>query len=117
MKQLVPLAALLVSAAAFANDVDPFNFEKEHFSSSMTREEATARPQAAAVSYDIDNDGRVITAPSTKTRAQVVAETLEASRLGLLAWGGHDAKAGTPAQEQQIMLAGEHAAGHSARTD
>ena len=119
MKPFVLLASLLVSATAFANDVDPFNFEKEHFSSSMTRDEAIARSHAPAeVGLDIDNDGRVVTAQSSmKTRAQVVAEMREASRLGLTAWGGHDARLGTAAQEQQIKLAGERASGHTATTE
>jgi len=119
MKPFVLLASLLVSATAFANDVDPFNFEKEHFSSSMTRDAAIARSQAPAeVGLDIDNDGRVVTASSSmKTRAQVAAETLEASRLGLMAWGGHDARLGTADQEEKIRLAGEHASGHTATTE
>lgn len=118
MKQVVLLATLLVSASAFANDVDPFNFERQHFAtSSMTRAEMRAQASAPAGGIDIDNDGRVVTPPSLKTRAQVAAETAEASRLGLLSWGGHDAKIGTVGQEQEIRMAGEHASKHSAASD
>ena len=119
MKQFVLLASLLVSATAFANDVDPFNFEKEHFSGSMSRTEAIANSNApAGVGIDIDNDGRVVTGASTKTRAEVAAETREAARLGLIGFGRERGYvSGSPAEEQQIRVAGERAINHSATTE
>lgn len=111
MKQFVLLASLLACTTAFANDVDPFNFEKEHFSSSMTRDQAIAQSHApAAAGTDSDGAGRTTSAPSTKTRAQVDAETREAMRFGLYG----DNLSGTPAQEEQIRAAGLHASGHAA---
>lgn len=52
---------------------------------------------------------RFVDAPSTKPRAQVVAETLEAARLGLLTYGELGPKQPTAAQERQIEMAGRRA--------
>ena len=46
------------------------------------------------------------TASIEKTRAQVIAETLEAHRLGLIVYGERDIPVATPEQERQIVLAG-----------
>ena len=62
-------------------------------------------------------DGRVATAPSTKTRAQAQAETIEASHPGLTGWGGYVPKMGTAAQENEIRMAGKRAAGHTAASE
>lgn len=118
MKKIVLLASVLASTAAIAHDVDPFGFEKEHFQSSLSRAEAIERakiPQAPSIK--IDDQGRAITAPSKKTRAQVAAETLEASRLGLITYGERAPAQTTAEQEAQIELAGQRASGHSASTN
>jgi hypothetical protein len=117
MKQYFALASLLVSVAVHANDIDPNNFEREHFSSSMTRAQVLAREhQPYLVGIDTDAAGRVVTDPTSTPRAEVAAETIEASRLGLNAWGGHDARMGTPSQEEEVHVAGEHAAGRAGPT-
>jgi len=118
MRQFVLLASLLVSTSVFANDVDPAGFEKEHFNASMTRADAIAQAKRAlAPSIKIDDQGRAITAPSTKPRAQVAAETREAARLGLLKYGELGPAQATAEQEQQITVAGLRAIGHSATSD
>jgi hypothetical protein len=113
--KLVLLASLLVSTSVFANDVDPNGFEKEHFNGTMTRAEAIAQAKTArGPSIRIDDQGRAITAPSTKSRAQVAAEAREAARLGLMKYGEVGPVQTTAEQEQQIALAGLRATGHSA---
>ena len=116
MKRVLILASLLVSTSVFANDVDPNGFEKQHFGSSMTRAEFLANAAAAksAPSIRIDDQGRAITSPSVKSRAQVAAETQEAQRLGLLRYGEVAPIEPTAEQEEQINLAGQRAAGHAA---
>jgi hypothetical protein len=88
-------AALAATAPAFANDVD---FYPNGFLSS-----AIAAAQADRSAH--------ATAVARKTRAQVVAETREAARLGLLTSGEADVVSATPAQERQIEQAGFRAVG------
>jgi hypothetical protein len=54
---------------------------------------------------------------SSKTRAQVAAETREAARLGLLRYGVLGPVQATAQQEQQIKLAGMRAANHGAASE
>jgi hypothetical protein len=113
------LIALLAAAPAFANDVDPFGFEKEHFTGTHTRAEVAADLKRAQQAGEMPVAGEIgvkfLDAPSRKTRAQVVAETLEAGRLGLLVNRGELGPVmATPAQERQIELAGLHAIGVAA---
>ena len=76
MRIIVLLATALATAHAFANDVDPFGFEQEHQrASTLSRAEVLARlrsPDAATI--DIDDQGRIVAAPSTRSRAEVAAE-------------------------------------------
>ena len=114
MKRILVLAALLTATSAFANDVDPFGFEKEHFQFSKARAEVKADLKVAQASGQLPVFGEIGVVPvaiaSTKSRDQVVAETREAARLGLLSsYGELGPKDATPAQEQQIKLAGERA--------
>ena len=111
MKSILVLAALLVATSAFANDVDPNGFEKEHFQFSKSRSEVTTDLKVAQAKGELPVFGEIGVVPvpekSVKTRAQVAAETREAARLGLLgAYGEADQKQATPQQEQQIHLAG-----------
>lgn len=113
MKSIAPVvvfAALAFSTAVRANDVDPFGFEKEHFISSKSRAEVVADLKAAQVAGQLPIPGelgvRVADVPSIKPRAQVVAETLEAQRLGLLTYGEVGPRQATPAEERQIEMAG-----------
>ncbi len=113
MKRFTPLLACAVLAfatAARANDVDPFGFEKEHFITSKSRAEVVADRQAAQAAGDLPIQGelgvRVAETRSVKSRAQVVAETLEAQRLGLLTYGEVGPRQATPDEERQIQMAG-----------
>jgi len=114
MKRTLVLAALLVATSAFANDIDPFGMEKEHFQFSASRAEVQSDLKAAQAAGQLPAFGEVGVKPveiaSTKSRTQVAAETREAARLGLLtSYGEAGPKQATPAQEQQIQLAGQRA--------
>ena len=77
MKAIITLAALLVSTAALANDIDPNGFEKEAFISSASRADVKRDLQIAQAKGELSMGERglkVIDEPSTKTRAQVAAE-------------------------------------------
>jgi hypothetical protein len=115
MKRLIFIAMFAAaSAPVLANDVDPFGFEKEHAPSSMTRAEAVAVAQKAQpVQMRIDDQGRLITSPSTKSRAQVAAEAAAAGRLGLHRFGDLGPVQLTAEQDQEITLAGLRAIGQS----
>jgi Domain of unknown function (DUF4148) len=110
---IAAVASLLVSGTALANDVDPFGFEKEHFATSKSRAEVVGDLKAAQAAGELPIPGELgvkfVDAPSTKPRAQVVAETLEAARLGLLTYGELGPKQPSPAQERQIEMAGMRA--------
>lgn len=77
MKTLAFAAALLVSGAAFANDVDPNGFEKQHFVSSASRAEVKADLKTAQAQglLPVGELGvKVVAQQSTKSRAEVAAE-------------------------------------------
>jgi len=110
MKQFVLIASMLVSASVFANDIDPMGFEQEHFSSTMSRDEAAVRSNTPlTLGNKFDDVGRVASPPSTKTRAEVAAETQAAQRLGLMSYGEQSLARGTAEQEEQIKVAGQRA--------
>ncbi len=77
--------------------------------SSLTRAEVMAAAKDAVSNDAASYVGEVSAAPqaaSMLTRAQVVAETREAQRLGLLDNSVDDMKVATPAQLEQIRVAG-----------
>jgi hypothetical protein len=91
MKRIAVLATLLIAtSAAFANDVDPMGFEKEHFQFSKSRAEVVADLRAAQAAGQMPV-GELGVKPtefkSAKTRAEVASETREAGKRGLL--GGY----------------------------
>lgn len=84
MKNLVIIASLLVSSVAFANDVDPNGFEKQHFISSATRAEVKADLKLAQQQglLPVGELGVKVIAPqSTKTRAEVAAEARQVAHV------------------------------------
>jgi len=114
------LIALLAAAPAFANDIDPFGLEKDHFMSDRSRAQVVAELKQAQIAGAMPVAGEVgvkfVDTPSRKTRAQVVAETSAAGRLGLLVNTGEGTPIlATPAQERQIELEGLRANGVAAR--
>jgi hypothetical protein len=122
MKSILVLAALLVSTSVFANDVDPFAFEKQHFEFSKSRAEVVADLKVAEATGQLPVFGEIGVKPaeikSIETRAQVAAETREAARLGLLSgYGELGPKQATVEQEQQIKLAGLQAIGRTASAE
>jgi hypothetical protein len=120
MKRVLILASLLVSTSVFANDVDPFGFEKQQSIGSTSRAEVVADLKLAQQQGQLpvgELGVKPIDAPSIKSRAQVAAETREAARLGLLRHGVLGPVQATVEQEQQITLAGLRAISHSAATE
>jgi Domain of unknown function (DUF4148) len=114
------IASLLVSSTAFANDIDPFGFEKQVFVSTKSRAEVAADARQALAAGQISSGETVYVeyTPSTKSRTQVAAETKEAGRLGLLASRGELGPVQPSAeQEQQIRVAGLRAIGSTAAAD
>jgi hypothetical protein len=114
------LIALLAAAPALANDIDPFGLEKDHFMSDRSRAQVVAELKQAQIAGAMPVAGEVgvkfVDTPSRKTRAQVVAETSAAGRLGLLVNTGEGSPIlATPAQERQIELEGLRANGVAAR--
>jgi hypothetical protein len=115
MKTTLILASLLVSSSVLANDIDPFGFEKQVFVGTMSRVEVDADARVALAQGRIPSGEKGMSfadTPSTRSRAQIAAETREASRLGLLTtYGSAGRIAPTSEQERQIQLAGERALG------
>jgi hypothetical protein len=77
MKTVLAFAAVLVSTAAFAGDVDPNGFEKQHFITSASRAEVAADLKVAQQQGQLpvgELGVKAISEPSTKSRAQVAAE-------------------------------------------
>ena len=101
------LAALAASAPAFADDVDilPYGFV-----SSVIRSTQASKTQVGSPGASVGDSGAVPTeVVATKSRAQVVAETREAARLGLLNYGEAGPMQATPEQALQIERAGQRA--------
>ncbi|HUL65348.1 MAG TPA: hypothetical protein VLW55_12095 [Burkholderiaceae bacterium] len=110
MRKFVLLAALFATTSVFANDVDPFGFEKEHFSGTMSRADVIDRwQQPLVLGNKFDDVGRVVSPPSTKTRAEVAAETSEAINLHLTSYGERGLEPATAEQEERIKVAGRRA--------
>lgn len=82
MKTLILALSLAFSGAAFANDVDPNGFEKQHFASSASRAEVVADLKAAQAQGQLPQGElgvKVQTFASTKSRAEVAAEARNVS--------------------------------------
>lgn len=107
MHLLTLTAALAATAPAFANDVD---FYPNGFVSSAIRAAQADRFAHATASGAVgaSDSGSAV---ARKTRAQIVAETREAARLGLMTSGEADLVIATPAQERQVEQAGLRAVG------
>lgn len=86
--------------------------EIENFVSSKSRAEVRAQTLGAIqAGFVVRNEAdyqrlTLDTRPSTLTRAQVVAEAVEARRLGLIAYGERSAPMATPEQLDRIRMAG-----------
>lgn len=104
MKRTVLIAALLAAASpAFAGNGDIDILPYGYVSQVMHAANADANARVASVK----GSGDVQVAPaSTKTRAQVTAETREAVRLGVAQHGEYEVVSSTPEQEAMIRRAG-----------
>ncbi len=108
--KLISLSALLAAAfavPAMAQEATPDNFAAVHsvVSRDAVRADAIAALKAGLIERgEASVDQRVFIA--TKSRAQVAAEANEALRLGLVGHGEGPAPMATPAQAEQIRLAG-----------
>ncbi|HEU0200243.1 MAG TPA: DUF4148 domain-containing protein [Burkholderiaceae bacterium] len=112
MKRTLIFAALLAasSAPALASELNSFDLEPIKVHSTKSRAEVQAELKAAQAAGQISfgEAGMPFDAgQSIRTRAQVVAETHEAARLGLLNPNGEAGSAyASAAQEEQIRVAG-----------
>ena len=106
---VVVAIASLASAAAFAQEVTPAP-EISSFVSQMTRAEVRTELLQAVADHRIARtdvlEQRLEAAgfTSTKSRAQVAAETREAARLGLISRNDMDYALATPTAEQQRLV-------------
>ena len=105
-RKLLIAAGLLAATSAFANDVDLLPNGYISAAIRAAQSGSTARVAAPAALGEVAGTQQS-EAPSSKSRAQVVAETREATRLGVLNVG----EAGitfdvTPEQLRQIEQAG-----------
>jgi len=117
MKRNVFFIALLAVAPVYAADIDltPHGYVSDAMrganSSAQTRSESRSHTSASET-LPGEAGVRFASEPSTKSRAQVAAETREAARLGLLSYYGEAGTVqATPEQERQIRLAGLRALG------
>ncbi len=114
MKRTLLFAALFAISPAFASEIDPFGFDKQVFVSTKTRTDVRAELTAAQFAGELpvgEVGARFADVPSVKTRAQVVAETREAARLGLLRNREIGRLPTTFAEQQLIRQAGLRAIG------
>jgi hypothetical protein len=109
----IPLAALSMTAYAEAGDMSFFWEQMKPVQSTATRAQVQSGLAAAVARGEapVGERGPVfVDPPSTRTRAQVIAELHEAIRLGVYGASEAGAPIATPAQEAQIAAAGRAAA-------
>jgi hypothetical protein len=122
LKSKLVLAASLVLATAgvFADESDPHINDWSTFSSTVTSEQVKQemRDAYARGDRDMGEVGYVAAqSPSTsRSRAEVLAELQEATRLGLTSFGEGDPPIATAEQERLIAKAGHDAAEQFAKS-
>ena len=105
--------SILASTAAWANNIDPFGFEKEHFIASRSRAEVAADVQAARAAGQLPVAGEVgvrfADTPSTKSRSEVAADVQAARAAGQLPVAGEVGVrfADTPSTKSRAQVAAE----------
>lgn len=100
------LAAAALAAASFATFASDVDLLPNGYVSSVIREAQSRSIERAAPRAIGEANAPLSNEPSLKTREQVVAETREASRQGLLNVGEADTVTATPEQLRQIEQAG-----------
>ena len=122
LKSKFVLAASLVLATTgvFADESDPHINDWSTFSSTVTSEQVKQEMRDAYARGDRDMGEAgyfVAQGPSTtRSRAEVLAELREATRLGLISVGESDAPVATAEQERLIAKAGHDAAEQFAKS-
>jgi len=106
---LAGLVATLGSSAAFAGDEYARN---QNLPTRVAASTPYAAQHVAAVDEFQRNQYANATVPSTLQRAQVVAEAIEARKLGLIPHGEGNVPTPTAEQAEQIRLAGLNAVNH-----
>lgn len=109
----IPLAALSMAAYAEAGDMSFFWEQMKPVQSTVTRAQVQSGVAAAVARGEVPVGERglvFVDPPSTRTRAQVIAELHEAIRLGVHNPSEAGVPITTPAQEAQIAAAGRAAA-------
>ncbi len=110
IKSTLAIAAFSILAAGSAFAVEATRDFDNQTLSTKSRAEVVSELRAAQHAGLVDsNEGSPMQiVQSTLTRAQIVAEAREAQRLGLTG-GGELLRIATPAQAEQIRMAGERA--------
>jgi hypothetical protein len=103
---LVTTILAAASFSAFANDVDLL---PNGYLSSVIREAQSRSIERVTAPAIREASAPLSQTPSMKSREEVVAETSEAARLGLLNVGEAGTVNATPEQLRQIEQAGERA--------
>lgn len=103
------LIAAFGSTAALA--ADEYTLNQNLPTATVSTAQRVAVRVAAVDEYQ-GNQYPAAVVPSGLQRAQVVAEAIEARKLGLITEGERQAPAPTAAQAEQIRLAGLHAVNH-----
>ena len=122
LKSKIVLAAslVLVTTGVFADESDPHINDWSTFSSTVTSEQVKQdmRDAYARGDRDMGEVGYVAAQSPSKerSRAEVLAELREATRLGLTSFGEGDPPIATAEQERLIAKAGHDAAEQFAKS-
>jgi len=119
-KSVLVASLALAMTSAFADSGDTHINDWPSSGSTVTREQVRQEMIDAYARGDRDFGERgyvVAEAQPSRSRAEVVAELREATRLGLISVGEGDAPVATDEQEHLIAKAGHDAAEQFARSD
>ena len=120
LKPVLVASLALAMTGAFADSGDLHINDWPSSSSTVTREQVRQDMLDAYARGDRDYGERGVVVAETqpsRSRAEVLAELREATRLGLVSVGESDAPVATAEQEQLIAKAGHDAAEQFAKSD
>lgn len=103
-RKLLFVVGLFAASSAFADDVDLV--PNGYVSAAIRAAQSDSAGRVAAAAASTDAGAQPSRLSSAKSRAQIVAETREAARLGLLNVGERGTVDITPEQLRQIEQAG-----------
>ena len=112
------LALITTGALADSGDLHISDWDNQNFSVTREQVKQEMREAYAHGNISVGEAGYLIAeTPSTRSRAEVVAELREAERLGVLpSVGEGDTPIATPEQEKMIAKAGKDAAERFAKS-